>query len=170
MNRTTNLLATLVAVGIFLGGGIVGWNLLTAKADPVAEPACTERRVETGEALTPNLVQVNVLNASGRSGLANRVSINLQRYGFLAGTIENSTSQIPVDHVAIFTDDPEDPMVQLVAQQFQVPPQIVAPDVAIGSDGVTVVVGPSYTDLNPAPPTEIAATRPVDVCVPLAEL
>ncbi len=155
---------------MFLGGGIVGWNLLTAKADPVAEPACTERRVETGEALTPNLVQVNVLNASGRAGLANRVSINLQRYGFLEGGIENSESKIPVDHVAIFTDDPEDPMVQLVAQQFQVAPQIVAPDVAIDSKGVTVVVGPSYTDLNPTPPTEIAATRPVDVCVPLAEL
>lgn len=170
MKRTTNLLATLVTVALFLGGGFVGWNLLTAKADPVAEPACTERRVETGEALTPNLVQVNVLNASGRSGLANRVSINLQRYGFLEGGIENSESTIPVDHVAIFTDDPEDPMVQLVAQQFQVAPQIVAPDVPIDDEGVTVVVGPSYTDLNPTPPTEIAATRPVEVCVPLVEL
>lgn len=170
MKRMTNLLATLVAVGMFVGGGFVGWNLLTAKADAVAEPTCTERRVEVGEALTPNLVQVNVLNASGRSGLANRVSINLQRYGFIEGGIENSESQIPVDHVAIFTDDPEDPMVQLVAQQFQVAPQIVAPDVPIESTGVTVVVGPSYTDLNPTPPTEIAATRALDVCVPLAEL
>ena len=170
MKRTTNLLATVAAIGLFVGGGFVGWNLLTAEADTVAEPTCTERRVETGEPLTPNLVQVNVLNASGRSGLANRVSINLQRYGFLEGGIENSESEIPVDHVAIFTDDPEDPMVQLVAQQFQVAPQIVAPDVAIDSTGVTVVVGPSYTDLNPTPPTEIAATRALDVCVPLAEL
>ncbi len=170
MKRTTNLVATVAAIGLFLGGGLLGWNLLTAKADTVAEPTCTERRVETGEALTPNLVQVNVLNASGRGGLANRVSINLQRYGFIEGGIENSESQIPVDHVAIFTDDPEDPMVQLVALQFQVAPQIVAPDVPIDSVGVTVVVGPSYTDLNPAPPTEIAASRALDVCVPLAEL
>ncbi len=170
MNRMTNLLATVVALGLFVGGGVVGWHLLTAKAETIAGPTCTERRVEPGEALTPNLVQVNVLNASGRGGLANRVSINLQRYGFLEGGIANSESEIPVDHVAIFTDDPEDPMVQLVAQQFQVAPQIVAPDVPIDPDGVTVVVGPSYTDLNPAPPTEIAATRAVDVCVPLAEL
>ncbi|MEG9224931.1 LytR C-terminal domain-containing protein [Aeromicrobium sp. Sec7.5] len=170
MKRTTNLLATVATVGLFAGGGLLGWNLLTAESDTVAEPTCTERRVETGEALTPNLVQVNVLNASGRSGLANRVSINLQRYGFLEGGIENSESQIPVDHVAIFTDDPEDPMVQLVAQQFQVVPQVVAPDVPIDPEGVTVVVGPNYTDLNPEPPTEIAATRPLDVCVPLAAL
>ncbi|WP_229054703.1 LytR C-terminal domain-containing protein [Aeromicrobium sp. Leaf350] len=169
MTRTWNLLTSLVAIAVFAGGALIGWNLLTAKADTGGGPTCTERSVATGEPLTPNLVQVNVLNASGRSGLANRVSINLQRYGFLAGTIDNTTSQIPVDHVAIFTDDPEDPMVQLVAQQFQVPPQIVAPDVKIG-DGVTVVVGPNYTDLNPAPPTEIAATRDVNVCVPLVEL
>jgi hypothetical protein len=169
MTRTTSLLTTGVAVAVFAGSGVVGWNLLTAAADTDRGPTCTERHVAPGEALTPNLVQINVLNASGRSGLANRVSINLQRYGFLAGSIDNSESQIPVDHVAIFTDDPEDPMVQLVAQQFQVVPQIVAPDIPL-DDGVTVVVGPSYTDLNPTPPTEIAASRDVDVCVPIVDL
>ncbi|GAA1747776.1 LytR C-terminal domain-containing protein [Aeromicrobium alkaliterrae] len=170
MTRTWNLLTSLVAVAVFVAGALVGWNLLTAKADTEAGPTCTERNVAAGEALTPNLVQVNVLNVSGRSGLANRVSINLQRYGFLAGTIDNATSEIPVDHVAIFTNDPDDPMVQLVALQFQVPPQIVAPDIPIDDKGVTVVVGPSYTDLNLTPPTEIAASRDVSVCVPLVEL
>ncbi|MFT4299722.1 MAG: LytR C-terminal domain-containing protein [Aeromicrobium sp.] len=170
MTRSTSLLVTAAAGVMFVGGAMVGWNLLTQKPETTDPgPSCTDHHVAAGENLTANLIEVDVLNASGRSGLANRVSINLQRHGFLAGSIANSTSEIPIDQVAIFTEDPEDPLVQLVAQQFQVTPQIVAPDVKIG-DGVTVVVGPNYTDLNEAAPTEITASRDVDVCVPDLEL
>ncbi len=169
MSRTTSFVATVVTGVVFVGASVVGWNLMTAKPDVDEAAPCTPRHVAAGEPLTANLVKVNVLNASGRSGLANRVSINLQRLGFLAGTVGNSDSEIAVDHVAIFTDTPDDPMVQLVALQFQVAPQVVAPDISVG-DGVTVVVGPNYGDLNTDGITQIESPSDVDVCVPVTEL
>ncbi|MFT4187027.1 MAG: LytR C-terminal domain-containing protein [Aeromicrobium sp.] len=166
MSKAVGALTTVVALGVFGGGAFAGWNMLTEPVDGGEKrPSCTMKHVAAGEPLTANLVQVDVFNASGREGLANRASINLQRQGFLAGTIGNSESEIPVDHVAILTEEPESPLVELVAAQFQVVPQIVAPDIPIG-DGVTVVVGPNYTDVKPGAPTEITAEAAADVCVP----
>lgn len=167
--QMTSTLTVLGSVALLLIALLVGFRLITSDADTqAAAPTCEDRQVAAGEALTANLVKVNVLNASGREGLANRVSINLQRKGFLEGKVANSTSELEVPAVAILTDDPTDPRVQLVA--LQVPgAQVLEPDIEL-EEGVTVVLGPEYGSIDEAAPTEVPSDRELSFCVPIAAL
>jgi hypothetical protein len=168
MTETHRGVTIFVSVVLFGAGLFVGFKLLTASADTFDEaPTCEDRTVAEGEKLTSNLVTVNVYNASQRAGLANRVGINLQRRGFLAGTVANSTSEVKPGSVAILTDDRDDPRVKLVAQQFGnvefAEPDINAPE------GVTVIVGDDYKDLVDAP-RDIETDRMITACVPAVEV
>ena len=157
------------AVVLFVVGLLYGFKLLTADADTGAEgPSCDTRTVAAGDDLTSNLVAVDVYNASQRAGLANRVSINLQRRGFLAGTVANSTSKVQPKVAAILTSDRRDPRVQLVAQQLGPKVQFAEPDIAT-SDNVVVVVGDDYKGLAKAP-TKLRAASAVTVCVPIVKI
>ena len=168
MTQTHRGTTIFVAVVLFVVGVFVGFKLLTASADTFDEaPTCDDRTIAEGEKLTSNLVTVNVYNASQRAGLANRVSINLQRRGFLAGTVANSTSEVKPGGVAILTDDRDDPRVKLVAEQFG-DVEFAEPDIN-APEGVTVVVGDDYRDLVDAP-REIESDRPISVCVPTVEV
>jgi hypothetical protein len=160
------VLVLALAAVLFLGGLGIGVKLLTASADTTkAAATCANRTVNAGEKLTSNLVTVNVFNASRRAGLANRVDINLQRNGFLAGQIGNSTSAARPSRVAILTDDRNDPRVQLVAAQFRDQVTYATPDVKVDS-GVTVIVGDNYTGLNKDAEAGVTASEPVTLCVP----
>ncbi|MEO6471800.1 MAG: LytR C-terminal domain-containing protein, partial [Aeromicrobium sp.] len=124
ISRAKAQITMAAAAVIFLGGTAYGAQLLTAKSDPAADgPTCEPRTVKAGEDVTSNLVTVNVYNASQRSGLANRVNINLQRNGFLGGHIGNADDVLDKDvqgnAVAIVTADKDDPQVKLVAEQFK---------------------------------------------------
>ena len=168
MNRTYSGPTIVVAVVLFVGGLLVGFKLLTASADTFDEaPTCENRAVAKGETLTSNLVTVNVFNASQRAGLANRVSINLQRRGFLSGTVANSTSEVEPDGVAILTDDREDPRVKLVAEQFE-GVEYAEPDIR-ATEGVTVIIGDGYKDLVDGP-REIESDRALTVCGPVVDV
>jgi LytR cell envelope-related transcriptional attenuator len=155
---------------LFLGGLGTGVKLLTASADTAKTTAtCADRTINTGEKLTSNLVTVNVFNASRRAGLANRVDINLQRNGFLAGQIGNSISAAKPSRVAILTDDRNDPQVKLVAAQFRDKVHYAKPDVKVDS-GVIIIVGDDYTGLNKKAEAGLTASKPVTVCVPTVRL
>ncbi|MGI9085016.1 MAG: LytR C-terminal domain-containing protein [Aeromicrobium sp.] len=168
MSRTHSGAAIFGAVVLFAVGLFVGFKLLTASADTFeAAPTCENRTVAEGEKLTSNLVTVNVYNASQRSGLANRVSINLQRRGFQSGTVANSTSEIKPDAIAVLTDDRDDPRVKLVAQQFK-DVEYSEPDIDV-TEGVTVIVGDDYKDLVKAP-QEVESDRSITVCVPTVDV
>jgi hypothetical protein len=157
------------AVVVFLVGSIYGFKLLTADADTGDDgPTCESRTVAAGDDLTSNLVAVDVYNASQRAGLANRVSINLQRRGFLAGKVSNSTSKVEPKAAAILTADRRDPRVQLVAQQLGPKVQYAEPDMPT-TDNVVVVVGDDYKGLAKAP-TKVRAASAVTVCVPIVKL
>jgi aspartokinase len=160
--------AIFVAVVVFALGLYIGFKLLTATADTgVTAPTCENRTVAKGAKLTSNLVKVNVYNDSQRAGLANRVSINLQRRGFLSGVVGNSTSEVKPGAVAILTDDREDPRVKLVAQQFE-GVEYREPDIDV-SDGVTVIVGDDYKALVKAS-HDIQSDRAITVCVPTVDV
>lgn len=168
MNRTHQGSTILVAVVIFVAAAFVGFKLLTASADTFDEaPTCEDRSVAKGENVTSNLVTVNVFNASQRAGLANRVSINLQRRGFLGGTVANSTSEVKPDGVAILTDDREDPRVKLVADQFD-DVEFAEPDIR-PAGGVTVIVGDGYAKLADGERV-IESDRAITVCVPVVDV
>jgi LytR cell envelope-related transcriptional attenuator len=168
MTQTHRGVTIFVSVVLFGAGLFVGFRLLTAGADTFDEaPTCEDRTVAEGEKLTSNLVTVNVYNASQRSGLANRVGINLQRRGFLAGTVANSTSEVKPGAVAILTDDRDDPRVKLVAEQFG-DVEFAEPDIN-APDGVTVIVGDDYKELVDAP-RDIESDRSISVCVPTVDV
>lgn len=163
MSRTHAVPTILITVIVFALGAFVGFRLLTAQADTLdTTPTCENKTIGKGDQLTSNLVTVNLYNDSQRSGLANRVSINLQRRGFLAGTVANSTSEIKPGGVAILTNDRDDPRVKLVAQQFD-GVEFHEPDFNVPA-GVTVIVGDDYKKLVKAG-REIESDRPISVCV-----
>ena len=166
MSRAYQALTLIVAAAIFLFGGVTGFRLLTSSAD-TADPAptCTDKTIKKGEKLDSNLVKVNVFNASNRSGLANRVTINLQTNGFLGGTISNNESATKPKRVAILTDDRHDPRVRLVAKQFKDKVVYRKPDIAADS-GVVVIVGDDYSGLKSKAPTRIRSDRDITACVP----
>jgi hypothetical protein len=168
VRRTVSGPTIVVAVILFLIGGFIGFKLLTTRADTLdTTPTCQDRTIAKGEKLTSNLVKVNVFNDSQRAGLANRVSINLQRRGFLSGTVANSASEIKPGGVAILTTDRDDPRVKLVAQQFD-GVEYHEPDIDV-PDGVTVIVGDDYKDLAKAS-RDITSDRPITVCVATVEV
>lgn len=170
MTSTVRMLTIGVSVLVFVLGSYTGFRLLTASAN-TADPAptCTNKTIAKGAALNSNVVKVNVFNASQRSGLANRVTINLQTNGFLGGTIGNDKSAKKPSRVAIQTDDPKDPRVRLVAQQFRDKVTYAKPDIAVES-GVVVVIGDDYKGLKPKAPTKITTDRDITVCVPTVPL
>ncbi|VXC25116.1 LytR C-terminal domain-containing protein [Aeromicrobium sp. 9AM] len=170
MSRAYRVLTLVVAAGIFAFGGITGFRLLTSSADTVdAAPTCTNKTVKKGEKLDSNLVTVNVFNSSTRSGLANRVTINLQTNGFLGGVIGNNESATKPSRVAILTDDPRDPRVRLVASQFKDKVAYRKPDVTVDG-GVVVIVGDDYAGLRKKAPTRITSDREITACVPTTPL
>ncbi|MCW2769568.1 MAG: hypothetical protein JWR27_1001 [Aeromicrobium sp.] len=170
MNAGTRALTLALSAVVFVAGGLIGFRLLTASADTApAAPTCTPKVVAKGDPLASNLVTVNVFNASARSGLANRVLINLQANGFLNGQIGNSTSKAKPRRVAILTKDRNDPRVRLVAAQFRDPITYAEPDVTV-KDGVVVVVGDDYSGLKKKASTRIKATTDISVCEPVVPL
>ena len=170
MTSTFRVLTLLGAAAIFLLGGVLGFRLLTSSADTAdAAPTCTDRTVKKGGTLDSNVVKVNVFNASNRSGLANRVTINLQTNGFLGGTIGNSESAARPKRVAILTDDRDDPRVRLVARQFKDKVYYGKPDIEV-ADGVIVIVGDDYSGLRKSAPTNTKSDRDIEVCVPVVPL
>jgi hypothetical protein len=170
MSGAFRALTLLGAALVFVFGGITGFRLLTTSAD-TADPAptCTNKTISKGQRLNSNAVKVNVFNASTRSGLANRVTINLQSNGFLGGTIGNSESRAKPSRVAILTNDRSDPRVRLVARQFKDKITYVKPDISVDS-GVVVIVGNKYSGLRKKAPTVIASDRQIEVCVPTVPL
>lgn len=170
MRAGLRALTLLLSVAIFIVGSIIGVRLLTAGTEEAAAgETCTSSVVAAGSALDSNVVTVNVFNASNRSGLANRVLINLQANGFLGGQIGNSTSATKPARVAILTGDQEDPRVKLVAAQFRDDVEYAPADIPV-EDGITVVVGDRYRGLKDEAITTIKTDRDISVCVPVVPL
>jgi hypothetical protein len=165
--RVTSALTLVTAALVLVGGAGYGANLLLADADTTVEgPTCTDTVVRKGEKLTSNLVTVHVRNASQKSGLANRASLQLQRRGFLAGSIANAPEGVRASRATILAADANDDMVKLVARQVKGDVRVQRPPAGVVLDeGVTLVVGGDYAGLRKAP-AAVTATQDVTVCVP----
>ncbi|MCW2829544.1 MAG: hypothetical protein JWP31_236 [Aeromicrobium sp.] len=159
-----------VSTVVFVVGGLTGVKLVTQGTDPVeAAPTCEPTTVPAGAKLNSNDVKVNVFNASERSGLANRVTIDLQANGFQGGAIGNNESTTAPDRVAILTKDRRDPRVRLVAEQFRDKVTYAEPDVTVG-DGVVVIVGDDYRGLRREAATAVRTDRDLPVCTPVVQV
>lgn len=159
-----------VSVAIFFGGIVVGLNLLTQEGQVTSSaPTCEMRTVHEGEELTPNLVHVNVYNASRTAGLADRVSRLLQQRNFLPGTIANNPTDITTNDVVIIAADDEDPRVKLVAGQFIGKVTVQPGDIA-GTEGISVLIGRNYAEkgLNKKAIDKVESDRTISSCIPYA--
>ncbi|MGY2700825.1 MULTISPECIES: LytR C-terminal domain-containing protein [unclassified Nocardioides] len=155
---------TITALALLLVlAAVWGWSAATeplpAKVDT---PLCSTRSIAKGDKVFPQDVTVSVYNAGTREGLAGRVMQSFIDDGFAEGNSGN-TSAGKVDDVAIWTTEPTNPAVLLVASQLGGRVDIERRD-GLGA-GVTVVVGDDFTALVKGDRREVAADD-AQICSP----
>lgn len=163
------------AVLLFIGGSVLGVVLLLQPANTqIEEEQCDTQTVDEGDDLTSNLISVNIYNAGEEAGKANRVSINLQRKGFLAGEIDNAPEGVDASNVTVISKDPDHPAAKLLAKQFKgdvesadVPEAISADE--LSSEGIALVIGEKYKGVKKKAPRKTESDRHISVCVPLEQ-
>ena len=136
-----------VLCALLVVGGLWGWSAVTAPfPGKVAAPACENRPVAKGDKIFPAQVVVSVYNAGSRFGLAGRTMELFTGQGFPEGDIADAPNRSKVPFVQIWTPDPKNPAVQLVASRLAGPHSIVKRE-APGA-GVNVVVGDRFDKLG----------------------
>lgn len=172
MNKLTSRIAMTVAVLLFIGGSVLGSVLLLQPANTqVEKEQCDTQTIDKGDDLTPNLVSVNIYNAGEKAGQANRVSINLQREGFLAGEVDNAPEGVESANVTVVAEDTDHPAAKLLSQQFKgkvetsdVPEGLSSKD--LSSEGIALIIGADYKGIKKNAPRELESDRKMSVCVP----
>jgi len=127
-----------------------GWNALTVPMPSVTSNnastgPCSDHVVAEGDKVRRDQVTVSVYNAGRTAGQASTTMEDLVKRGFGAGETGNAPSGTKVGVVQIWTTDPDNPAVRLVASQFGKGAKIVEND-PLGI-GVTVVVGDKVAPL-----------------------
>lgn len=159
--RTLLSLAVLALLVVVAGGW--GWSMLTAPFPQKAEaPICSPIDVHAGDHVFAAQVTVSVLNASKREGLAGRTMATLIADGFAAGTSGNATHGAGVKTVQIWTADPDNPAVRLVAAWL---PGSKVVRKAMSEPGVVVVVGDKFRGTGRGPKS-ITAKSDGTICSP----
>lgn len=154
----TALLLVIVAAAVW------GWQALT-KPIPTRTSVgvCEDTTFAAGELLTPDLVAVRVLNASDHVGLASRTMESLTGRGFVsAGT--GNLSGADITGVQIWSDEPDNPAVQLLKSQFR--KATVVPGEPVSEPGLVLVLGNRPSKLAKNAPTEVTTTAEATLCSP----
>lgn len=141
-----------------------GW---TATTEPfpgkVDTPLCVHHTVKAGDKVYPQDVTVSVYNSGQRAGLAGRTMQMLTDAGFAEGRSGNVRSRHPVPTAQIWTRDPDNPAVRLVATRLgkratverRNPPGV----------GVAVVVGDGFQGLVKGK-RAVVARHEAEICGP----
>ncbi|MGL5810815.1 MAG: LytR C-terminal domain-containing protein [Nocardioides sp.] len=163
-SRVRSTLTLLVLLAIVGFGARWGWSSLTKPLPgQAAQPSdCRSIPVAAGEKLRAEDVVVSVFNAGERSGLAESTLGSLADAGFGTGDIGDAPKNTGVEFAEIWSDDPDDPAVALVASWLG---QV---DIVEGSKlgpGVVVLVGDRFTKLAKGRAT-VTAKSAATVCAP----
>ncbi len=155
-------LTLLALCSLLLGAGVWGWRSLT-EPFPSSEPAplCTDVTVSAGTDVFRDQVAVSVYNASDRNGLAGATMEQLEERGFVGADSGNATPKIK--GVQIWSDEPRNAAVRLVARQF------AAAKIVSGEElgrGVVIVVGESFRSLSKKEVESVAAVEESTFCSP----
>ncbi|WP_370617269.1 LytR C-terminal domain-containing protein [Mumia sp. Pv 4-285] len=172
MNRGLRTFLTLsVLTAVLIGGTYYGVRLLFADApelpDADAVSSCRNRTLEPGEQLATNQVSVNVLNAGGRSGMANRTMINLEGIGFIRGTVGNAPADTRIANVRVVARDPKRADARLVGAQFKGKVQYTkgTPE---DEASVAVYIGSGFKGMKKTPVPAVKAKTRFTMCAPVA--
>ncbi len=119
MTRGVRTAVTLAVLCVLLVvAGIWGWKAATKPLPgKVDSPICVNTSVAAGDKVFPEQVTVSVYNAGEREGLAGRTMQLLTDAGFAEGNSGNAPDG-KVTGVAIWTDEPDNPAVLLVASRL----------------------------------------------------
>lgn len=143
-----------------------GWSSATAPLPGSGEEeagACEPFTVVEGERLDTSQVEVSILNAGSREGLAGEVMSQFVDRGFREGSSGNAPTGTEVAKVQIWAADRRDPAVELVRRALPRPAPVV--DTEVNAPGVVVVVGNDFGDLRQGR-TSIRARQDGSACAP----
>jgi acetolactate synthase regulatory subunit len=165
--HVTTGVTLLVLLAILVAGGLYGIESLL-KPVPDSHKAksatCTATSVKKGQKIHAHQVQVSVLNAGTRSGLAERTLAALRRRGFRAGEAGNAPSTSTVKKVQVWTTRHNDAGARLVARQFGPKTKVRVVKVSL-TPGVDVIVGDNFTKLG-KPKKVLVVKKRSAACLP----
>lgn len=98
--RLRSAITLLVLVVVVIVGAWVSWRNITSDAstDGAGGPSCAPTVAE--DAPKPGTIEVNVYNATGRDGMAAKVSESLRKRGFIIGDVANDPLNRSVEAAA----------------------------------------------------------------------
>lgn len=174
MSQTGKTAITLLVLSVLLAGGVWwGWS---AVSEPFPEvkppPECLPTEFAAGDTLTTGDVAVSVFNAGKRAGLAQLTLQKLGDRGFGMADQGNAPTEIDVNKIVVLAEDRSEPAVRLLMSHLPKGTKVVAPpDGDPIGEGVVVVVGDGFEDLNAAKASKarIKLKQAATVCVPIAE-
>ena len=142
-----------------------GWSRATAPLPGSEEESavCEPWTVVEGERLDAAQVEVTILNAGSREGLAGEVMAGFLERGFREGSSGNAPTGTEVAKVQIWAPDKRDPAVELVRATLPQPAPVVDTDYA--APGVVVVVGNDFGELREGR-SSITARQDGEACAP----
>ncbi|WP_292606164.1 LytR C-terminal domain-containing protein [Nocardioides sp. REDSEA-S30_B4] len=147
-----------------------GWSNATAplpgRGEAEDSGVCEPWTVVEGERLDASQVEVTILNAGSREGLAGAVMDGFVERGFREGTSSNAPRDTEVAKVQVWAADKRDPAVVLVRSVLPKPsPVREAPVDLVDLPGVVVVVGNDFGDLRPGR-SSVTAKQEGAACAP----
>ena len=159
---------TLGFLGLLLLFGVSwGWSAVTAPfPEKTDTPICSDVTIPGGTKVYPDQVLVSVANSGTTEGLAGRVMQLFTDAGFGAGRTANAPSDADVDFAEVWTDDPRNPAVRLVASRLGERAEVVETESDL--PGITVIVGDDFKKLREGRRTTMSDEDAV-VCSPPAE-
>lgn len=168
--RSGATLAVLSVLCIFgLVFGVVAVSQEFPEIETPTESACEPREFAAGSKVRLGEVAVSVFNAGSESGAATKTLQQLMERGFARGTSGNAPKKTKVARVQVWTDEPNNPAVRLVAQQFGKGTKVVRTDKEALGPGVVVVVGNGLGKLSPSAPKFVVTKQKATVCSPPLE-
>ena len=145
-----------------------GWSNATAPLPGGGEAedsgVCEPWTVVEGERLAAAQVEVTILNAGTRDGLAGAVMDGFVERGFREGTSSNAPRDTEVAKVQVWAADKRDPAVVLVRSVLPPWGGETAVDL-VDLPGVVVVVGNDFGDLRPGR-SSVTAKQEGAACAP----
>lgn len=164
MTATIRSAVTLaVLVGIVVVWLVWGWSATTQPfPERASAPTCVDVLIPEGTRVDPGDVTVSVLNGGTREGLAGRTMQQFLDQGFAEGDNANAPEGTQVANAQIWSDEPDDPAVKLLASKIPGVEIVPSPSPAAG---ITVVVGDEFGELVDGK-RRVKAQSDVTVCGP----
>lgn len=166
-SRSAMTLAVLSVLCVFgLVFGVVAVSQEFPEIETPTEAPCEPREFAAGSKVRLGEVTVSVFNAGSESGNATETLKQLMERGFARGTSGNAPKSAKVSRVQVWTDEPNNPAVRLVARQFGKGTNVVRTDKEAMGPGVVVVVGNGLGNLSPSAPKLVVTKQEATVCSP----